>query len=546
MNENNNAVMNSQDQNLEDIDLALLDDMCESIIDSELEKLDFLEEERKKIENPDELGKVILNEVWNQFGNQIGLDLTKETLIQKYDREHPETYDEVSKKVMQDPKYKNANKAMKEKQQSGNLEDKYTGKTIKQNEKANLDHTVSRKEISENPRRKQANIPTEKLANKSENLNATNESLNKSKGAKSVKEYTDPKNRKERENKLKEQNEAANKKIDQSNKSAAEKRQEKEKNDKRLQDKLDADNKKMQDADKKARKAINSDIRKGVAKETAKKAGIDALKTMAVSALFDLLKEVMNGLVRFFKEKSKSFKTFLGEMKESIKHFVSHISNLLHTGVSNVIGTVVSEIFGPIVSLFKSLSSIIKQGASFFTDAVRYLTNKKNKNQPISIKIAEVGKIVTKGLVGVGAIFGGEVIEKALIKIPGMQIKIPLLGSLAKVCGLFFSSMIFGIIGAIVINLINKSIANKQISDIVNEKIDTQNKIIATQIARTKIRSAQLQKAKQNCAIDIEKRHEAAANEFYELHNIIVNDEQNDAADNNQQNSNDLIALLET
>ena len=52
--------------------------------------------------------------------------------------------------MTKDDRYKAANKAMKEKQQSGKLKDEYTGEDLKQNDKANLDHTVSRKEIFEN------------------------------------------------------------------------------------------------------------------------------------------------------------------------------------------------------------------------------------------------------------------------------------------------------------------------------------------------------------------------------------------------------------
>lgn len=72
---------------------------------------------------------------------------------------------------------------------------------------------VSRKELYENARRKQAGIDTKDLANMDENLKATNESLNKSKGAKSIDEYTDPAKREQREKDLREQNERANKKL---------------------------------------------------------------------------------------------------------------------------------------------------------------------------------------------------------------------------------------------------------------------------------------------------------------------------------------------
>lgn len=461
--------LNDTDEMFADCENASLDDLDFRLdnleFDDEFEKdfadLEFLKAEKEKIRNPDALGKVILDEVWNQFGNQIGLDMTNETLNQKYDREHQgETYEEVGKKVMQDSKYKEANKAMKEQQQSGNLKDEYTGKNIGQNEDANLDHTVSRKELYENKRRKQAGIATEDLANKDENLNPTNESLNKSKGAKSVDEYNS--GREQREKDLREQNERANKKIDESNMSDVEKQKAKEKNNKRLHDKLDADAERMKKADEKARKAINKEIAKGVVKETAKEAGVNALKQMAISALFSLLKEVMNGFVRFLKSRVKSFKSFLEEMKKAIKSFFKKIVSVLQTGASSVVGTIVTEIFGPIVSIFTKLSSLIKQSVSSVMEAVRYLTNKENKDKPFSIKVAQVGKIITAGLVAGGAIFLGGVIENVLWPIPGMQIELPFLGSLANVIGLFLASLVSGLVGAIIINRIDNFIAKKQ------------------------------------------------------------------------------------
>ena len=86
---------------------------------------------------------------------------------QNFDKEHAgETYETVGAKVMQDQRYKDANKAMKEQQQFRNLIDEYTGKNISQNDKANLDHVVSRKELYEHTRRQQAGINMEDLANK--------------------------------------------------------------------------------------------------------------------------------------------------------------------------------------------------------------------------------------------------------------------------------------------------------------------------------------------------------------------------------------------
>ena len=544
--ENRNAVMNDNlavQNDLLNFDFYSLEEQLQGQLEEELADLDFLTEEKEKIENPDSLGKVVLDEVWKQFSNQIGLDITNETLIQKYNREHPESYSEVGQKVMQDPRYKDANRAMKEQQQAGNLKDTYTGKTLNQNDKANLDHVVSRKEIFENDRRKQANLSTEDLANKKENLKATNESLNKSKKEKSTEEYLS--GREAREKGLKEQNEHSNQKIDESNLSNAEKQSLKDKNNKQLQDKLDADDELMKKADKEARKAINKDIAKGAAKEIGLKAGKDALKTMAVSALFSLAKEIMNGFVRFLKSKAKSFQTFLEEMKQAIKSFFSNISNIISTGASTMIGSIISEIFGPIVSIFKKLASLIKQGVSSLMEAIRYLTDKQNKDKPFSIKVAQVGKIITAGLAAGGAILLGEVFEKILLQIPGMQIEIPLIGSLANVTGMFLASLISGLVGAIAINFIDKFIAKKQRSDATKAQLEKGNNVLNTQQQIRIVAETKLENDKAIAINNIQERHRSAANTMREtLSNIMNNCEENDSLSDTIDELNSLLGDL--
>lgn len=539
---NQNANQNIEIDNIEtDFDFEEVEGFLSKQLEESFSDLELLERDRETISDPDSLGKVVLDEVWKQFGNQIGLDMTNETLIQKYDREHPEQYKDIADSVMHDQRYKDANKAMKEQQKAGILKDEYTGRDLKPNEKANLDHVVTRKELFENQRRKQANLGVADLANREENLKPTNESLNKSKGAKSNKEYVET--RETRGKRLVEQNAKANKKVDESNKSDLEKRLQKEKNDKRLNDKLAADDDLMMQADKDARKVINKDIRVNAAKEVGKKAGKDALKTMAISALFSLLKEIMNGLIRFLKEKSKSFNGFLSEMKESIKSFFSKILSVVHTGASTLIGTIISEIFGPIVSLFKKLASLIKQGISSVIDAVNYLRDKKNKDKPFTVKIAQVGKIITVGLIGGSTIFLGEVFEKFLLTIPGMQIEIPLIGTLANMIGLFLSSLVSGLVGAIVLNLIDKFIKGKLKEESDNKIIDRKNKIINLQRKQVYVAENKVASLRQNTVSEISKNHIAANSEMLQLLNMIFDkDNANNSinTDNTSANQSDL------
>ncbi|MEA5096235.1 MAG: hypothetical protein VB128_14875 [Sedimentibacter saalensis] len=505
---NENANQNKELEELEvEFDFEAMKGYLSKQLEDSFSDLSLLEEDRKNIANPESLGKTILDEVWKQFGNQIGLDVTNETLIQQYDREHPEQYKDIADVVMKDQAYIDVNKAMKEQQQAGQLKDEYTGKDLKRNDKANLDHVVPRKELFENQRRKQANLGVAELANKDENLKATNESLNKAKGAKTNDEYLDYIAKNAEEIKAKAEKKKTTIEHDDS-KYDIDKKAGIEKIDKSVEDRLSADPDRMKQADKTARKAINKDIATGAVKEVGKKAGKDALKTATISALFSLLKEIMNGFVRFLKLQSKTFSKFLAEMKAAIKSFFSKIMSVVQTGVSALVGTIVSEIFGPIVSIFKKLASFIKQGVSSFIDAINYLKDKSNKDKPFSVKVAQVGKIVTAGLTVGSAVVLGEVFEKFLLTVPGMQITLPLLGTLANLIGLFLGSLVSGLVGAIVMNLIDRFIAKKIRSETTKDIIEKQNDIVNIQQLQKFVAENKVEKTKAKVSSEIRGRHE--------------------------------------
>lgn len=542
---NENANQNKELEELEvDFDFETMEGYLSKQLEDSFSDLSLLEEDRKNIANPESLGKTILDEVWKQFGNQIGLDITNETLIQQYDREHPETYDDIKNEILKDESYTKTREQMKSDQMDGTLVDTYTGKTIKPGEKFDVDHVVSRKELFENQRRKQANLSTGELANKEENKQATNDSLNRSKKEKSVNDYLD--GREQREADLIKQNERANKKVDESNLSDVEKRLQKEKNDKALQNKLDADDELMKQADKTARKAINKDIATGAVKEVGKKAGKDALKTAAISALFSLLKEIMNGFVRFLKSQSKTFSKFLAEMKAAIKSFFSKIMSVVQTGVSALVGTIVSEIFGPIVSIFKKLASFIKQGVSSFIDAINYLKDKSNKDKPFSVKVAQVGKIVTAGLTVGSAIVLGEVFEKFLLTVPGMQITLPLLGTLANLIGLFLGSLVSGLVGAIVMNLIDRFIAKKLRSETTKDIIEKQNDVVNIQQLQKFVAENKVDKTKEKVSSEIRGRHEFVKEQIVTAMEMLSKNSDSSVTDDGiiiTENSNDFSQM---
>nr|WP_250646327.1 hypothetical protein [Streptococcus vulneris] len=486
--------MNTEEVNeSENLNYDELEELLEQQFTMEFSNLEKLELECKEISSPDKLGDVILDEIWSQFANQIGLDMTSDTLLKQYNDKHPNGYTkEEGAKIMKDKRYTDANNAMKERQKNGNLKDEYTGKTIKINEKANLDHVVPRKQIFENPWRKIADIETVDLANKSENFAATNESLNKSKGAKSNSEYI--KNREEREKNLKEQVERANKKIDKMKISDAEKRNHKAENNKRLNDKLEADSKKMLKSEKTAKKAINKDIAKKASVRMANKAGKDAIKAMFIAALFGMLKEIMNALVRYFKAKKQSFDTFIEEMKKALHSFFGKIRDFIKVGIDSFVGSIVGEIIGAFNQKLQKLPNLFKQLFGSIRESISYLSNPENQSHSTAIKIAHVSKIITSALLGVGAMFLGEYFEQFLNKIPGMTFEIKLLGTIANILGMFFASLLTGILGAIIINGLDGFISRKLQDENKKQQADKKNELL-------RIQDVQIFVAEQNVAV---------------------------------------------
>ena len=494
--ENELLVLNTEEvYESENLNYDELEELLEQQFEMEFSNLESLQTEFKEIGSPDKLSEVILDEIWNQFGNQIGLDMTSDTLLKQYNdnKDKPKEYTKViGKSILEDKRFKDAKNNMKDKLSSGTLKDEYTGKTLKINEKVNLDHVVPRKQIFENSWRKIADIDPVDLANKSENLAATNESLNKSKGAKSNSEYI--KNREQREKELRNQVQRANEKIDKKNISDAEKRNLKAENEKRLNDKLAADSKKMLKAEKTAKKAINKDIAKKASVRMANKAGKDAVKAMFVAALFGMLKEIMNALVRFFKSKKRSFDAFLEEMKNALHSFFRKIKDFIKVGVDSFVGSIVGEIIGAFAQKLKKLPNLIKQLFGSIRESISYLSNPENQTHSTAIKIAHISKIITSGLVAVGAMFLGEYFEKYLLTIPNFGNPIPLLGTIANILGMFLASLLTGILGAIIINGIDQFISRKLIEENQKQQADKKNELL-------RIQDIQIFVAEQNVAV---------------------------------------------
>ena len=110
------------------------------------------------------------------------------------------------------------------------------------------------------------------------------------------------------------------------------------------------------------------------------------------------------------------------------------------------------------------------------------------------IKIAHISKIITSALVGVGAMFLGEYFEQFLNKIPGMTFEIKLLGTIANILGMFFASLLTGILGAIIINGLDQFISKKLIEENQKKQANKKNELL-------RIQDVQIFVAEQNVAV---------------------------------------------
>lgn len=145
-----------------------------------------------------------------------------------------------------------------------------------------------------------------------------------------------------------------------------------------------------------------------------------------------------------------------------------------------------------------------------------YLSDKENQNKPFNIKVTQVCKTITAGLVAGGVSFLGEMFEKLILSVPEMQIKLPLLGSLANVIGMFLASLVSGLIGVIIINFIDDFIVKKQESYAQGVIIEKGNKIITKQHQFQIVSEALLERDKGNVQYNISGKHQAAV--------LIIND----------------------
>lgn len=383
----------------------------------------------------------------DEFGN---LKYASEEMKRLYENRIPYNKDETNR-YKKNKLFRITNKEYSAQKKEGNLDDSYTGIRLRRNADVDLDHTISKKEIHDDPGRILAGIDGPELANKESNLNPTDRSINRSKNQDSTEKFI---KRIEQE-----EQKRINKIQELKNKESLTDKERKELHKlKRLQE---INKEKMKKIDKRARKEYEAVLNKeyylskkflGDVGKTSLKEGykmgfqqvLGLFLRETITAIFDEIRDVCkSGLI-----KGESFWKYLRIRVENVVHKISlkwkeALSQGASGMISGIFSNIVTVLINTVVTTAKNIVRLIRQGFFSIIKAVKILTNPPegmSRNQIFH----EAGKIIIAGL-GVSI---GILMEETIDKIPAMKFtkSIPVIGELLY-------STIFGLMTALVTSL---------------------------------------------------------------------------------------------
>lgn len=509
-----------------DLDFDEMEQLLSDQLENKLSDLDILASQKEEISNPDTLGKVILDTVWDQLMINIGmiagedfikengnmtLDLSNSAHIQTTENfangkiadhnkfiDYQERYDNMQSNFQTDEHGNTQLHTDRSGKQKETLK-KDARKPYDKNrptgskaDKIDKDHSISAAEIIRDPGANAHLTESEKItfANSKKNLHDMDSSHNRSKGDLSTDEWLSNKNSK---GQMPEEN---------LENLTSEKKEQYKKDDKEARE---AYVELKTEGEKKSTKTG-----KNSQKEEAFRIGGKALRAAIMTLLAELVKEIIQQFIKWLKSGKQKMKNLLSYIKKAIENFANNLKKYLVNGSKQVLTTIVTSIYKPIAQLLTKLVTLLKQGFKSGKEIFEYIENPENSDKPLGVLSLEVGKIVIVGLGAMGTIALSESIEIALSTIPGFSFSIPLLGSLASILGMVGGGLISGLLGALALNFINRLIAKKLQADNMSKQIEVKNDILNVQSKQKIFAEKNLEKVKKVSSDKIIENHENA------------------------------------
>lgn len=521
----------------ETVDLDLLGKQLEERLQEELQDLEDLKEEHEKIGSPEALGETVMEVVWEQIVNQIGvtageefikenkglnLDLSKDAHYQTTENfakgkiathntivNYQKRYDDWQGKFEHEANGQIKTHQNRVKREEANIKSgarkPFDGGRPSGNKanRTDMDHTVSAGEIIRNPGMN-AHLSLEQqtnFANSEDNLLEMDSSLNRSKSDLKLEEWLNNPNSK---------GQLPEEIFEQLTPELKQKFREK---DRHAREKLEQLMKEAEQRSKDAGRQSRIGETKRIGKQT--------LKAVVMTLLASLVKDILRHLVSWFRSGQRSLESFFKKMGEAIRTFVHNLKQHLTNAADVGLSTIATAIFGPIVGTIKKALIFLKQGWLSVKQAIAFFRDPKNKSLPLSRKLLEVSKIVVAGLTAGGAIVMGGVIEKGFASIPFFAIEIPLLGSLGSIIGVFVGALISGIIGALLLRFIDNLIQKQLRRENEKSQIERANVVLRTQFQLQEVTVAKVEQIKTETAGSIMQRHNEAADYARQVYNDI-------------------------
>lgn len=335
--------------------------------------------------------------------------------------ENKEKYD-AQKYHGNNKNYVNINKEFSKKKKNGELIDEYSGLKFNRDEKYNLEHVYSSKEIHDDKGRVLAGIDGPTLANIKENLIPISESANKSKKEKTPNEFIEFLNNR-KEKRMKRLKELSEKKD----------LTPKEKKERSKLKKLESVNSELiQKKSKQSKKAIDKKInnayyfgkkfREDLIKESGKKAGNMAIKTTVSEVMLIGNREFLcyikehttkkDTIFDFLKKLIRGLEITLKKIIFNIKDIIVKIIKSLANGILETIVTTLINIFSTTATtIIKSIRKLI----NMILNAKKSYSNINNGNNRMRKK--EILSLILSGLLLI-PLFNGlnitDAVEKAI------------------------------------------------------------------------------------------------------------------------------------
>lgn len=546
----------------EAIDAAALDSgkEMENILASILEKQTqdslMLEKEKLMIGTPEALGQAMLNVIWDQFILQIGvvagedfirenrgltLDLRNDAHIQTTENfakgnianhndliDYQERYNDWIGNFQRDEsgsiktKYDKVDNEVQYVLRDNTVRDYIDSGRPKGSASIHKDHTISAAEIIRDPEAN-AHLSREEhadFANSEVNLGDLDASANASKKDHKMGNWLNS-----------------------------------ERNGQKPAERFNINEKELRDRDKIARNEYENRKKEGVQrsietgrqsqKAEAYRIGGKALRAAIMGLLASFIKDVIRKLILWIRSGARKFSTFINYVKDAIKCFLTNLKEHILNAGESFITSIATAIYGPVIGTLKKAYILIKQGCKSLKDAINYIKDPVNKNKSANIIAMEVGKIIIAGITVGGALVIGELIEKGLMTIPIFAFEIPMFGSLASIIGIFLGALVSGLIGAIVLNSIDKMIAKQLLLQNQQQQIKKNNEILATQGNLITVCKQQSELAKMQAIDLIQERHALAMTEMQKsIEHIIRNDEPTHRIDSVTENSKIINLIL--